>query len=169
MPWLRAAAVDARLLDVLRAEPYFALAPPKSTGLDLVQRRMARRATRRRRRAARLAAEDVQATLAELTASVCADACRDYGADAAELIVCGGGAFNVDLMARLAGLMAPTPVVASSERGLPPDQVEAAAFAWLARAFVERMPGNLALGHRRRRAAAAGRALPGRLRRRSAP
>ena len=40
--------------------------------------------------------------------------------------------------------LAPTPVVASSERGLPPDQVEAAAFAWLARAFVERIPGNVA-------------------------
>jgi anhydro-N-acetylmuramic acid kinase len=27
--------------------------------------------------------------------------------------------------------------------GIPPDQVEALAFAWLARAFVERQPGNL--------------------------
>jgi len=137
-------AVDARLLDVLRAEPYFALAPPKSTGLDLfnaewLDARLAGAAA-----PARLTAEDVQATLAELTARVCADACRRYGADAAELIVCGGGAYNADLMARLARAMASTPVVASGERGLPPDQVEAAAFAWLARAFVERIPGNVA-------------------------
>jgi anhydro-N-acetylmuramic acid kinase len=34
--------------------------------------------------------------------------------------------------------------VASGVRGLPPDQVEAAAFAWLARARVERAPGNVA-------------------------
>ena len=35
------------------------------------------------------------------------------------------------------------PVVASDARGLPDDQVEAAAFAWLARAFVARQPGNV--------------------------
>jgi anhydro-N-acetylmuramic acid kinase len=136
--------VDARLLEVLRAEPYFALAPPKSTGLDLFNTEWLDLRLANAGVATRLATDDVQATLAELTARVCADACRHYGADAAELIVCGGGAFNADLMARLCKMMAPTPVVASNDRGLPPDQVEAAAFAWLARAFVERAPGNLA-------------------------
>ena len=33
-----------------------------------------------------------------------------------------------------------TPVVVSDSRGLPATQVEGAAFAWLARSFVERMP-----------------------------
>ena len=61
-----------------------------------------------------------------------------------EVVVCGGGAFNADLMARLSHALAPLPVVASDERGLPADQVEACAFAWLARAFVRREPGNLA-------------------------
>jgi anhydro-N-acetylmuramic acid kinase len=136
--------VDTRLLDALRAEPYFALAPPKSTGIDLFNAEWLDARLGRAQAQPRLRAEDVQATIAELTARVCADACRTYGADAAELIVCGGGAFNADLMARLARTMAPTPVVASGERGLPPDQVEAAAFAWLARAFVERIPGNFA-------------------------
>ena len=63
------------------------------------------------------------------------------GAD--ELVVCGGGAFNADLMARLGRALAPMAVVASDARGLPADQVEATAFAWLARAFVERQPGNV--------------------------
>jgi anhydro-N-acetylmuramic acid kinase len=137
-------AVDSRLLDVLRAEPYFALTPPKSTGLDRFNAEWLDEGLARADALARLTSQDVQATLAELTARVCADACRAYGADAAELVVCGGGAFNADLMTRLRRLLAPTPVVASSERGLPPDQVEAAAFAWLARAFVERIPGNVA-------------------------
>jgi anhydro-N-acetylmuramic acid kinase len=136
--------VDAGLLDVLLAEPYFALPPPKSTGLDLfnaawLDARLAAAGAH-----SRLRDEDVQATLAELTARVVADACRAHAADATELIVCGGGAFNADLMARLARLAAPSRVVASSERGLPPDQVEATAFAWLARAFVERRVGNVA-------------------------
>ena len=57
--------------------------------------------------------------------------------------MCGGGARNADLMARLAAALAPARVVASDERGLPADQVEAAAFAWLARAFVHRLAGNV--------------------------
>jgi len=60
-----------------------------------------------------------------------------------ELVVCGGGAFNADLMARLAARLAPMTVVSSANRGLPPDQVEACAFAWLARTFVQREPGNI--------------------------
>ena len=136
--------VDARLLDALRVEPYFTLAPPKSTGLDWFNSEWLDARLASADVTARLSSQDVQATLAELTARVCADACRDYAADTAELVVCGGGAFNADLMARLARAMSPTPVLASGERGLPPDQVEAAAFAWLARAFVERVPGNVA-------------------------
>jgi len=58
-------------------------------------------------------------------------------------VVCGGGAFNADLMARLGRAIAPMAVVTSDARGLPADQVEAAAFAWLARAFVERQAGNV--------------------------
>ena len=88
--------------------------------------------------------QDIQATLSELSARTSADAFRRYAADATELVVCGGGACNLDLMARLGRLVAPARVVTSTERGLPVDQVEAAAFAWLARAFTEREPGNIA-------------------------
>ena len=136
-------SVDTRLLDALLAEAYFALPAPKSTGRDLfdaawLEARLAACDARRR-----LRAEDVQATLAELTASSCARALDACAPDARELVVCGGGAFNADLMARLARLLAPRNVVTSDARGLPADQVEAAAFAWLARAFVRREPGNI--------------------------
>ena len=135
--------VDARLLDALLAEPYFALVPPKSTGLDLFNAQWldARLDTADAR--ARLRLEDVQATLAQLTADVVAASCRRHAAGADELVVCGGGAFNADLMARLGRALTPMAVVASDARGLPADQVEATAFAWLAHAFVERRPGNM--------------------------
>ena len=136
--------VDARLLAAMRAEPYFALSPPKSTGRDLFNVEWLDAHLAAAQSASRLRDQDVQATLAELTAQVCADACRDHAAVAEELIVCGGGAFNGDLMARLRRLLAPMPVVASDERGLAPDHVEATAFAWLAHAFVQRLPGNVA-------------------------
>ncbi|RYY84884.1 MAG: anhydro-N-acetylmuramic acid kinase, partial [Comamonadaceae bacterium] len=51
---------------------------------------------------------------------------------------------NDHLMARLRALLPDSTVVSSAERGLPPQQVEAAAFAWLARATVRREHGNLA-------------------------
>jgi anhydro-N-acetylmuramic acid kinase len=47
--------------------------------------------------------------------------------------VCGGGVRNAALMATLASAVAPRPLMVSSELGIEPDQVEALAFAWLAR------------------------------------
>jgi anhydro-N-acetylmuramic acid kinase len=141
--WAASGTVDGALLDALLAEPYFALQPPKSTGRDLfhaawLEARLLSTGAR-----TRLRVQDIQSTLAELTARTAADAVRRHAGQAGELIVCGGGAFNADLMGRLARLLAPMPVRSSAERGLPPDQVEACAFAWLARAFVAREPGNL--------------------------
>jgi anhydro-N-acetylmuramic acid kinase len=46
-------------------------------------------------------------------------------------------------MSRLGARLGTVAVVSSADRGLPPDQVEACAFAWLARAFVQREPGNI--------------------------
>ncbi len=142
--WAASGTVDTRLLDALLDEPYFALAPPKSTGRDLfhadwLEARLLASDARRRLRPV-----DIQATLAELTARACAQSLSAHGADASEVIVCGGGAFNLDLMDRLRKAMRPAPVVSSAARGLPPGQVEATAFAWLARAFSNRVPGNIA-------------------------
>jgi len=141
--WGGRGSVDAMLLDACLAEPYFALPPPKSTGRDLFNAAWLEVRLDATRARARLCPEDIQATLAELTARTVADAFRAHLAKAAELIVCGGGARNGDLMERLTHALAPARVVASDERGLPADQVEAAAFAWLARAFVHRLAANV--------------------------
>jgi anhydro-N-acetylmuramic acid kinase len=142
--WAATGQVDPRLLDAMLAEPYFGLTPPKSTGRDLFNAEWLERHLAVVGARSRLRDEDVQATLAELTAQTAAEACRSHAPEASELIVCGGGAFNADLLARLKRHLAPRVVVASNERGLPADQVEACAFAWLARAFLRREPGNIA-------------------------
>jgi anhydro-N-acetylmuramic acid kinase len=85
-----------------------------------------------------VSAQDVQATLLELTASTCCDCVNSYSKDSEKLIVCGGGAFNLRLMRRLQTLLPGHRVESSSEAGLPPQQVEAAAFAWLARKTIYR-------------------------------
>ena len=57
--------------------------------------------------------------------------------------MCGGGAFNLYLLQRLQAGLPWLRVSTSDEHGLPPLQVEAAAFAWLARQMIKRLPGNL--------------------------
>ena len=59
------------------------------------------------------------------------------------LIVCGGGAHNAALMRRLQARLSPRIVESSAARGLEVDQVEAAAFAWLAWRAIEALPGNV--------------------------
>ncbi len=135
--WAATGRVDAALLERLLAEPFFARAPPKSTGRDLFDA-----AWLDRRLDPALAPADVQSTLAELTARAAADALRRHLPQAQRLLVCGGGALNAHLMRRLAALLPAVAVESTAAAGLPPLQVEAAAFAWLARAFVERRPGN---------------------------
>jgi anhydro-N-acetylmuramic acid kinase len=85
---------------------------------------------------------DVQATLAELTVRAAADALLHHVPDAQRLLVCGGGALNGHLMRRFAATLPGMTVASSDEAGLPPMQVEACAFAWLAQAFTLREPAN---------------------------
>jgi anhydro-N-acetylmuramic acid kinase len=139
--WAASGSVIEPLLARLRSEPFFAVAPPKSTGRDLFH---ADWLDSHLNALPQARPEDVQATLAELTASTSADAVRQHAPDADELLLCGGGASNHHLMRRLAALLPALRVMTSDARGLPPSQVEACAFAWLARAWFEREPGSLA-------------------------
>jgi anhydro-N-acetylmuramic acid kinase len=133
--WAASGRVDGALLAGCLADPYFAAPPPKSTGRDLFN---AAWLSARLPPATASAVVDVQATLAELTAAVCADATLRHGAGTGELLVCGGGARNAHLMDRLAARLPGVSVMPTDAFGLPADQVEACAFAWLARAFVAR-------------------------------
>ena len=128
------------LLAHLQDEPYFSLAPPKSTGRDLFS--LSWLAVKLQPFAA-VAPQNVQNTLTELTASTCAACVSSYANNSKVLIVCGGGAFNIYLMQRLQALLPWLEVRSSDIHGLPPLQVEAAAFAWLARQALLRQPGNL--------------------------
>ncbi len=140
--WAASGSVLAALLDRLLDEPFLQQCPPKSTGRDLfnpdwLQQRLAGLPPGTR-------PEDVQATLTEFTARACADSALRWGMAATQLLVCGGGALNGQLMARIAALLPGMQVLSTGASGLPPLQVEAAAFAWLARQTLLGLPGNLA-------------------------
>ena len=155
--WAATGRVDAALLERMLQEPFFAQAPPKSTGRDLLHLSWLEQALRseqaeRAEQAGQpgpadpLAAwppQDVQATLAELTVCCAATELRRHAPQTTRLLVCGGGAFNQHLMGRLARWLPSVTVSSTGQHSIPPDQVEALAFAWLARAHVEGLPGNL--------------------------
>jgi anhydro-N-acetylmuramic acid kinase len=132
--------VSQALLAELLAEPYFYAPPPKSTGRDLfnnawLQDKLFAHTL--------LKPADVQATLTELTARSIADAIKEHAAHAKTVSLCGGGAFNRQLVSRLAHYLPTYQVGTTAERGVPELHVEALAFAWLAMRHVERKAINL--------------------------
>ena len=135
--WAASGRADPALLATLLAEPFFARRPPKSSGRDLFNDGWLQA------RLLPLAPEDVMATLAELTVRCAADSILREAPATTTLLVCGGGAFNGHLMRRLALRFPGLAVRSTADEGVPPDQVEALAFAWLAWAFGERRAGNL--------------------------
>ena len=139
--WASSGKVHTRLLQDLLAEPFLQREPPKSTGRDLFNAAWLDRALQQ---VGDLAPADVQATLAEFSARAAADALRKHQPKSQRLLVCGGGAFNTDLTQRLAARLPGTSIDSTESVGVPPLQVEALAFAWLAQAFVAGRPGNLA-------------------------
>ena len=142
--WAATGAVHKQLLDAMQHEPYFLLRPPKSTGRDLFNPAwLARCLQRFAVRGEAIEPVDVQATLTELTAWCCQQAMTRFAPEARQLLVCGGGAYNADLIRRLAGGLPQVRVETTEARGLPADQVEAVAFAWLASAWMHRRAGNL--------------------------
>ena len=126
------------LLAQISSHEYFRRLPPKSTGRESFDIPWLDSHLDGRERP-----EDVQATLLEFTAWSLAGAITLAGPGATGVYVCGGGAANSTLMARIAALL-PAHVVTSTETlGVSPMWMEALAFAWLAMCRVERIPGNI--------------------------
>lgn len=139
--WAASGHVQPGLLNALLSDRYFAQPPPKSTGREHFNPRWLDDALRSH--AAHLAPTDVQATLCELTAVSLACAIDEHAADSTRVLICGGGAHNAHLMTRLRARLAPRLVESTEQHGIPPQWVEAMAFAWLARQTLMQLPGNL--------------------------
>ena len=136
--WAAQGQVIPSMLQSLLAEAYLHQTPPKSTGRDLFNPTWLQPHLR-----ADYKAVDVQATLCEFTALAIAQDLKRHAPDANQLWVCGGGALNAHLMSRLQWHATGVQVASTALHGLPPLQVEAAAFAWLAAKTMKRETGSL--------------------------
>lgn len=137
--WAASGHVSSVLLQRMLADPYFAQPAPKSTGreyfnLGWLEKQLVGLSP--------IAAQDVQATLVELTAvSIAEQVLLTGGCE--RLLVCGGGARNPQIMARLSALLPGIEVNTTDEFGVSGDDMEALAFAWLAARTLSGLPGNL--------------------------
>lgn len=135
--WASKGKVNNTLLEAMLGDAYFVHHGPKSTGreyfnIDWLMHHTA---------VSQMNPVDVQATLLALTATSIYQSSVHFAP--ADVIVCGGGAFNGMLMKTLQDLFGDVPVNTSEIVGMHPQWVEGAAFAWMAHAYIHRIPGNV--------------------------
>ncbi len=139
------------LLERLQAHDFFAKEPPKSTGREdfnldwLDDQIMDWRNDELAYDELEDTPENVQATLLKLTTRAIKKAIYRSGMETGEVYVCGGGAYNSQLLEQLRWRLRKHQwtVQSTADLGLSPTWVEATAFAWLAMRFVEHLSGNL--------------------------
>lgn len=140
--WASTGQVITPLLSSMLAEPYFALAPPKSTGRDLFNDHWLNQHLSN----TNYLPKDVARTLVALTAHSIYDVLVKYCGMVDEIYLCGGGAHNTLLINDLQKLLdsaGKVKVDTTDALGVGVDWVEAIAFAWLAKQCINQQTANL--------------------------
>ena len=148
------------VLGALLADPYFAKAPPKSTGHEYFGAEFFERAREQVSREGG-GADDLMATLVALTVGAVAESARSHAPQPpARWIVYGGGTRNRALMDGLAESLAPATIETSDVYGLPAAALEAVAFALLGFCGARGLASNVPAATGARRAVSLGAVTP---------
>jgi anhydro-N-acetylmuramic acid kinase len=149
----RMGTVDPALLERLLRDPFFDQAPPRSTGRERFGPALLRVLVDEGGLVPGAAPEPVPGGWADLAATCAAFTVESVGRalerwvlplGVDRVILTGGGAWNPVLAEGIRDRLAPLPVQWGAEAlGMDPDAREAAAFAVLAWAFVQGLPGNV--------------------------
>lgn len=133
------------LLERLLANPFFQLAPPRTTGRETFGRTAARTLLSDANRL-RLSDYDILATATALTAESIANAYQQFlnPIEPIECVVLGGGGVqNATLVSRLTHSLSPARVTTHEEFGIRGDAKEAIAFALIAYESLHGRPSNI--------------------------
>ena len=131
--------VSEPLLARLKAEPYYRLSPPRSTGRELFNAGYLRAMLAGLDDAT--AGEDVAATVTRLLVDLLAEAARQYGLT--ELVLSGGGSANRTTQRWLREALPGVRVLTTAELGVPAQAKEAVAFAVLGFLTWNGLPGSV--------------------------
>lgn len=138
---------DALLQLLIDSEPWFKLSSPKSTGRDLFHVSWLRARLDEFKKSHLTTSTqpinpaDIQATLQRFTSSTISMSIEALGAQGWPIYVCGGGAYNKALLECIAKDCRST-VCTTDALDMAPEHVEAAAFAWLAWAHLNKVHAN---------------------------
>jgi anhydro-N-acetylmuramic acid kinase len=137
--WAAGGEIDRDVLAALLDDPYFAKAPPKSTGPEYFSLKWL---ASRLGDLTSIPPQNIQASLTALTAQTIARALSSHS-EIAWAYICGGGIHNGTLMNTLAAAAPDITFASTGDFGLDPDCVEAVLFAWLAKRRLDGEPGNI--------------------------
>ncbi len=127
-------------VDKILAHPWFSRPPPKSTdGPAMI--RVFRDALDETRPT--ITTDDLLATAACVTALTISDALRNFVGPVDELILAGGGVANSAIMKGIREMAGNKSILMSYSLGIPTQAREAMAFALLAAATIDGVPGNV--------------------------
>ncbi len=134
--WAKTGKLIEDLLLNFQKDPFFKKIPPKSTGRDLFNIDWLNNFNVKNYRA-----EDVQRTLLELSVVTINQAIKKFCSGVDEIYICGGGSKNKFLIERLEEITAVN-IDTTDKLNIPSQQVEAIAFAWLAKKCIQKQYNN---------------------------
>ena len=134
--WAKSGKLVDDLLHNFKKDLFFKKQLPKSTGRDLFNIDWLNKFDVRAH-----PAKDVQRTILELTVVTINDAIRKFCSGVDEIYICGGGSKNKFLIDRLEGISGLN-INTTDKLNVPSQQVEAAAFAWLAKKCIQKQFNN---------------------------
>lgn len=128
--WASQGSVIQPLLMTMMEDKWFSRLPPKSTGVEYFNMHWLEQFADLED----FDAVDIQATLAELTVESVVEALPP---NVSEVLVCGGGANNTDLLERFRAQRPDCGFCSTASYGVEPEAVESLLFAWLAHERLE--------------------------------
>ncbi len=138
--WAASGTTNTELLESLLESSYFATEPPKSTGKDDFNLAWLNQHIEKQNQSVSMV--DVQSTLLELSARTISQAINKWAAKTEEILICGGGIHNTQMVSRLNELLLNKEISSTAKFGIDPDALEAVVFAWLAKCRMDNIPAN---------------------------